>query len=366
MKIAAGRKRVDENEDDGSNTNNTGFPSSGSLSTMGNGITSPIRHTNPDVSNSRHHPGPVAFDYDHSYQKHHRNSRADGRSKEEKMAGRKPIMVRSGTHSGGNTKNSNGYPHGSSLRTPINHHDSIISMQPSANHRYANAHYYHHMGYTSDIDRIPSIYSQRGGNEQGGGHLVMPPAYGPSTGYIPGPYPHQQHTHHPSIPTREDQYMYMPHRYPPVPPGYSQGYPPGPGPHSIPVQMSPISAPRHPHPMYRTAPHGAIPLQHHHAGAGHSSPNHDNHVNLSLPILPQYTSNGGTDRPYVPTHDGSVTHGSMGFRSNRIVGPPGANLFIYHLPKDLFDEELYSLFGHHGKCRMSFLFRGRPVCRTWQ
>jgi CUG-BP- and ETR3-like factor len=61
------------------------------------------------------------------------------------------------------------------------------------------------------------------------------------------------------------------------------------------------------------------------------------------------SSGGGFNSPHYDSNGGGSPQGSPSMKSGKTVeGPPGANLFVYHLPQDLADADLATAFAPFG------------------
>ena len=133
--------------------------------------------------------------------------------------------------------------------------------------------------------------------------------------------------------------------------------------HTLPPSIYPTSPPA-PHlvapmggpphmamPSYMYYPGGGLPPSYHDANAPMSPPHH-----LGSPVMYHPGGAGGGYIESSGTRGGGASGGRGGGGRGRgggndqrpAEGPPGANLFIYHLPRDLTDADLATLFAPFG------------------
>lgn len=279
VKIAAGRKRVEENNNDDDH-NDHGEP------TLSIDPSSPSNHRN---NNSQKDPGR----YHNIDPGPHHNRDKDG-----------------GSNGGDYNDDGSAY----------NRYQSRESRERDGNRNSTR----NGNGHNNDNNGNNSMMIGGNGYSRGGGsmHLAPHPNRGPRG--QPGAYM-QFHNYPQGIPQEMGAH--------PGPPGPNHGqmHPSAYGsrgyvgqPHHHPSQHVFALSPHSPNHSLHPSAHPNL-YAHAHPGAGH----------VALPSGGRRI-NGATDcGPYI--HHGS----GPGFRPNRIVGPSGANLFIYHLPKDMYEEELY-------------------------
>jgi len=116
--------------------------------------------------------------------------------------------------------------------------------------------------------------------------------------------------------------------------------PPGMSPTSMPPHMPP---PPHMMNMYHPAMMSMYDAYHPH----HPATPTEYYSYPMQQMMPTHVS-AGSGRNHNVNASGAISSSAQGAEPRPQEGPPGANLFIYHLPHDLTDADLATLFDCHG------------------